>query len=92
MALTDDEYTLLQTILQGLEGELGRIGGNSLTFVQDQIKREKEWGQDIRLSPRQWEWLKDLYASKVGVLPAQGRVAGKMSDDEADDIDDSIPF
>lgn len=91
MPLNDSDYTKLQTILQGLEGELPRLNDRSAQFVRDQIKREKEWGQDIMLSPRQWEWLESLYQDKVGSLPAQGRTAGKMTDEEVD-IDDEIPF
>lgn len=89
--MDDNEYVEFQTILQGLGGELNNLYSSAKSFVSDQIEREKQYGQDTRVSPKQWRWLRDLYSEKVGTLPAQGRVAGKMTDDEVD-IDDEIPF
>lgn len=52
MALSDAEYTELQTILQGLQGV--NLYEKAQGFVDDQIKREQRYGHDIFLSPKQW--------------------------------------
>lgn len=92
MPLSDNEYTELQTILQGLQGV--DLYEKAQGFVDDQVRRERQYGQDIFLSVKQWAWLRSLYSDKVGV--AKGHVAGKVSDSEAEgpqrDLDDEIPF
>lgn len=87
--VSDAEYTELQSILQGLEPKIDQLGQSSQNFVRDQISREKRWRQDIFLSPRQWQWLRDLYTEHC----PSGRVAQPMSEQEAEpDIDDEITF
>lgn len=92
MSLSDKDYTELQTILQGLQGV--ELHERAQGFVDDQVRREQQYGQDIFLSVKQWAWLRSLYSEKVGVL--KGHVAGKVSDGEAEgpqrDLDDEIPF
>lgn len=95
MPLSDEQYTLLQQILQGLEPEVKNLNPSSQNFVKDQLDRLDRYGQQILLSPKQWNWLKDLYEKNVGVLPggeddpdeSEPKEAGKRSD-----IDDEIPF
>lgn len=89
MSLSDDDYTELQAILQSLEPELPKLYSAAQGFVRDQIEREKQYGQDMRVSPKQFAWLRKLndeFGSTV-------KVAKPMTDDEArDDLDDEIPF
>lgn len=95
MALSDDDYTELQGILQALEPKLDTLYDKARGFVSDQIEREKRYGQDMFMSTKQWKWLRDLNAEFGSPPPAKGYVAGKMSDDEAEgkiDLDDSILF
>lgn len=84
MSLTPDQNERLTEILQvlGPEADNGNISGNSQSFVQDQVKRHAQWGDEMRLSPKQWAWLEDLYA-KHAKLPEPK---------PAPDIDDEIPF
>lgn len=93
MSITTDEDERLQLILETLKPIVHTLTGSSPQFVADQIKRYDQYGVDIRLSPKQWEWLENLF-EKAGGAP---RVAGKMRDDETEEektpgIDDEIPF
>lgn len=85
MALSDDDYTELQGILQALEPKLDKLYDKARGFVSDQIEREKRYGQDMFMSPKQWKWLRDLNAEFGSKPPAKGHVASKMTDDEAED-------
>ncbi len=60
MALSDKEYTELQSILQALEPALDRVYPAGRGFVADQIEREKKYGQDMFMSPKQFAWLRKL--------------------------------
>lgn len=73
MSLTDEQHTRLETILQGLEPEASKLYPAARGFVEDQIKRHDEYGQDVRVSPKQWKWLEDLYKQFVpgAELPSQ---------------------
>lgn len=89
MPLTDDQYTELQGILQALEPVLDKLYPAGRGFVSDQIEREKTYGQDMFMSVKQWAWLRKLHNEFAPPPPAEGRVAGKMTDEE---LDDDIPF
>lgn len=81
MSLSPEQNERLTEILQVLGAEIESITGNSRSFVEDQIKRHAEYGEETRISPKQWAWLEDLYG-KHAKLPEP-----KPTDDE-----DSIPF
>lgn len=70
MSLTASQNEELTEILQVLKQELGRtdscIRGRAVDFVNDQLKRHEEYGAGIRLSEKQWKWLRDLHAETTG--------------------------
>lgn len=92
MALSDDQYTELQGILQALEPNLDKVYPAGRGFIADQIEREKKYGQDMFMSPKQWAWIRKLNDEFGAKPPMQGRTAGKMMDEELDDDPDSVPF
>jgi hypothetical protein len=69
MALSDDDYKLLQNLLEGLEPETKKLATVPQRFVRDQLERFEKFGQETWMSAKQWEWLKDLYIKNVGPLP-----------------------
>lgn len=81
MSLNPKQSERLTEILQVLGAEIDSITGASNQFVKDQIERHKQWGEDMRLSPKQWAWLEDLYGKHA-----------KLPDPPPGDIDDEIPF
>jgi hypothetical protein len=66
MSLTDEENELLTDMLRDLESELKNMTPSSKQFVQDQIERHEKYGQEMRLSPKQRNWLNDLYHKLTG--------------------------
>lgn len=95
--ITEEQNERLTQILEGLEPELKNVYPSGKTFIEDQIKRHEQYGADIRLSPKQWRWLEDLYTNFVGPLSELGGERDPMDpkDDgpvpEYDDKDE-IPF
>lgn len=69
MSLSSSEVKTLEAILDGLEAA-GGLNGNSETFVKETRDRYTQWGAGIRLSVKQWDWLKSLYEKNVGSLDA----------------------
>lgn len=71
MSLTAIQNEELTEILATLQQEMKRpdscIRGRAVDFVNDQLKRHAEYGAGIRLSDRQWKWLRDLNAEVTGV-------------------------
>jgi hypothetical protein len=61
MPLTAEENDLLTTMLQTLEAELKTLQSKERLFVEDQINRHQTYGDGIRLSPKQRQWLSDIY-------------------------------
>ena len=92
MSLNYDQLEKLEMILQGLEPEIKNLNPSSQNFVRDQLQRFEQWGSNIRLSPKQWQWLEDLYRNNVGELPGdEERPDGDDAEPPAD-MDDEIPF
>ena len=93
MALSDKDYTELQSILQALQPNLNNVYQRGQDFIRDQIDREAKYGQDMFMSVKQFAWLRKLNDEFGEKPPMQGRTAGKMteSDDPEDDLD-SVPF
>lgn len=82
MSLSSEQNDRLTEILQVLGAEIESITGNSRSFVEDQIKRHAQYGEETRMSPKQWSWLESLYE----------RHAKLPEPKPAPDIDDDIPF
>lgn len=85
--LSDEQHVQLETMLQALEPELKEIYPNGQNFVRDQIERFAKYGQDTRISPKQWNWLTKLY-EEFAEQPEAAPVA--RAPDELDD--DTVPF
>jgi hypothetical protein len=64
MALKDDEIKKLEAVLLALDGV--ELKGRSEQFVTDQRARYGQYGTNMLLSLKQWEWLKNLYEEHVG--------------------------
>lgn len=104
MPLTDQEELYLSSLLEGLEPEIKALYPSAQSFVSDQVKRHDQYGQDTRVSPKQWRWLEDIYKQFVSSeLPnADGPhrddredMAGDRDDNRGelpDDIEDEVPF
>lgn len=94
--MTPDQFERLQEVLVALEPHIKAMTGNAPTFVRDQIDRVERFGINVRISPKQADWLQNLYERHCSVTgfkileePAASRreVLG-----EEDDMDDEIPF
>jgi hypothetical protein len=88
--MTPDQFERLETILNSLEPEIKRMTGKAPEFVRDQIARVTQYGINVRMSPKQTDWLESLYKKFVGspdALPASTK------NDRRDTLDDDeIPF
>lgn len=89
-ALTDAQHQRLQTILEALEPELKRVYPAGARFVEDQLERFARYGQDTRMSPKQWKWIEDIYKEFAAQPEAAEAEDHDPRDDE--DVDDEIPF
>lgn len=67
MPLSDEQNELLTEYLQVLGAERAGLNPASRSFVDETVKRHEEYGADIRLSPKQWKWLTDLYEKATDV-------------------------
>jgi hypothetical protein len=96
--MTPEQFERLETQLQSLEPEVKRMNDNARQFVRDQIERVERFGINVRMSPKQQDWLDSLYTKLVGPLDAlpNNRSHGKEEDRRdtlgEDDDDDTIPF
>lgn len=61
MPLSAQEHEELTEILQVLQAERGSLNERSQQFVDDQIERFERYGESTTLSPKQWNWLRELY-------------------------------
>ena len=86
--LTDDQETQLSSLLEGLEPEIKNLFPNAQNFVSDMVKRHDQYGQDTRVSDKQWNWLRKLYQEFVSSELPEGD-SDPRSDD---DMDDELPF
>lgn len=101
MALTEQQFKRVSALLAGLKEHKNELTGNSANFVSDQITRHDRYAEDMFLSPRQMQWLEDLYMKHVGPLSdlPSDNTGLDVGDDEADSppqrgrpLDDDIPF
>lgn len=96
--MTPEQFERLETQLQSLEPEIKRMNDNARQFVRDQIERVERFGINVRMSPKQQDWLDSLYSKLVGPLDtlAGSRPHGRDEDRRdtlgEDDDDDTIPF
>jgi hypothetical protein len=88
MPLTDEQETRLASLLEGLEPEIKNLYPAAKDFVSDMVKRHDQYGQDTRVSPKQWDWLTKLYKEFVSSELPEGD--GDPRRDE--DMDDQAPF
>lgn len=70
MGISDEQNERLTELLSNLKSELDSLYPGARNFVQDQIKRHEQYGQNIFISPKQWKWLSDL--EKEFVLGSDG--------------------
>lgn len=66
MPLSEDETTELDQIIGVLEDNRAKLTGRSAEFFDDTQKRYDLYGTEIRLSPKQWDWLRSLYDQHRG--------------------------
>lgn len=94
--MTPSAFERLQQQLAALEPEIKNMTGSSPGFVRDQMERVERYGVNVRLSPKQQEWLDNLYEKHVGPLDALegGDEAASREEVMGDDGDDGdeIPF
>ena len=87
--MTTDEFERLETILHSLEPEIKNMSGKAPQFVRDQIERVEQYGINVRMSPKQNDWLESLYKKFVGELDNPKKDERK---DTLGEDDDTVPF
>jgi len=64
------EFAEFEEILSVLGNDMERddtvVTGPSANFVRDQAERYKKYRADVRLSEKQWAWLRDLHKRVTG--------------------------
>ena len=82
--MDDDIAAWFEDVIDRFNRDNTRLSDWELGFFKDQIERWGKYGQDIRLSDRQWEFI-DRIAQKLG--------APKRGQPEPDqELSDEIPF
>lgn len=66
MTLTDTEFETLTQYMEAIEPERKSLNNWERDFFDDQIQRYREHGQGMRLSTKQWNVLKKMYAKITG--------------------------
>lgn len=69
LALTDAMNERLGVLLENLSTVRGKLNDRSREFVDDQIKRHDQYGQDMRLSEKQLAWLENLHDQHCKNVP-----------------------
>lgn len=82
MALSADEEEKLTEWLEAIEPEVKSLNDWERGFVQDQLERHEKYGNDMRLSLKQWAALRNIYE----------KVTGDKADQPEIDDDEDIPF
>ncbi len=89
------QYEHVGELLGGLKDVVDDLNETSRSFVQDQIRRHKRWGQDMLVSPKQLAWLESLHEEFVGTgggKEAPGVDDKMKADMEGKDFNDEVPF
>ncbi len=68
MAMGDEAYAWLESLVADALGHGSKASDWEKGFLTDQQDRMEKYGQDIRLSPKQWAIL-DRIANKIGHPP-----------------------
>lgn len=99
MALNDEQFEKISLMLEQLKPVLDNIKGRSKGFVEDQLSRHEEYGQKMFFSPKQWDWLEDIYTEYVGPMKNlegnkadNAKLAKNVNPATGAEIDDDIPF
>lgn len=100
MALTEAQNQRITVLLQALEPHVGQMTGASPGFVQNQVQRHNQYGDQMFISPKQIAWLEDLYSQYCGPtteLPQEEDPSADYDDPDGKSktkkpIDDDIPF
>lgn len=89
--LTESENEYLQVLLENLTSVRKSLNERAQSFLDETVARHEQWGNRIKLSPKQWAWLEGLHKDKCpnDVLPDRRADEIKFDDDE---IDDEIRF
>lgn len=58
--LNDDEVAELDEILAAVGEMRDRLSAKSRQFLEDVEQRYADYENDLRLSPAQWRWLRDM--------------------------------
>lgn len=59
MPLDPDEFQELQDILRDAE-PAKHLDPKSRQFIADMVARVEQYGDDVRVSTKQWEWLRAI--------------------------------
>lgn len=89
-------YERLKAMLDALEPEIKDMTGSSPGFIRDMLDKSASYGESMFVSPKQLQWVENLYEKYVGPLDAVGDPIdpqqGARDDTLGNDIDDDIPF
>lgn len=71
MALNDNEYEAMKTMVEALEPELdsGILTEWQEGFIRDQIDRFRQYERGMYCSVKQWEQIKKAYKEATGLEP-----------------------
>lgn len=82
MSLNDEQYEKIDLMLSALEADPGALNDWEKNFIADQVKRFRQYGKEMYLSPKQSATIKKIYDAVVGDEPQAG----------PEDLDDGLPF
>lgn len=80
----------LKQLLADLQPHVKHMTGRSPGFVTDTADRVSKYGAETFMSPKQWQWLRDLHSEFVGT-EAKREDEPRGADGRRGD-DDEIPF
>lgn len=75
-ALNEKDYAEFNRILEELAPEIDNMKETPQSFVSDMVEKNKLYGERVFVSPKQFNWLKQLHEEFVG------NIAFDKGDDE----------
>lgn len=84
MAISKEQFERFDSMLSALEADMGALSDWEKGFIGDQIKRVREYRENVFLSPKQLAVIKKIYDATIG----------DEAEDEVSEADqkDEIPF
>lgn len=61
MSLSETQIDRLTEILEAAENASGRLTSWQNGFIDDMRTRYEEWGANLRVSPKQWDKLEEIF-------------------------------